>query len=68
MTDREREVFGLVARGLTRAETAQSPRISEEIVRTHAVDILTELRLRDRVQAVILAYEIGLIQPGERQG
>jgi DNA-binding NarL/FixJ family response regulator len=65
LTERELEVLRLLTRGMSNSEIGERLFLSEATVKTHVTRVLTKLRVRDRVQAVVLAYESGLIQPGD---
>ena len=66
LTDREQQVLRMLGAGLANAEISKALVLSEATVKTHVSNLLGKLRLRDRVQAVIYAYETGLIAPADR--
>ncbi|HEY1360574.1 MAG TPA: response regulator transcription factor [Thermoleophilaceae bacterium] len=65
LTEREREVFAMVARGLTNAQIGDRLVVSQATVKTHVARIFSKLDLHDRAQAVVLGYESGIVRPGE---
>ncbi len=68
LTGREIEILNLMAQGLSNSEIGEQLFLSESTVKTHVGRVLTKVEVRDRVQAVVLAYESGLIEPGGRNG